>query len=543
MRRLSVLAVVALVLTGCTTPADPPRTDPDAAGPDLRGSGTLRVLASSELADLQPILDDAARATGVRVTLTMTGTLDGVQAVVDGRAATGHDATWFANNRYLDLHPDAAGKTGTATKIVTSPVVLGLRPAAAQRLGWDKRRPTWSEIATAAGERRFTYGMTNPASSNSGFCALVGVAAALAGTGSALTAEQITPLVPRLRSFFSGQSLTSGSSGWLADAYRNADLAGRPVDGLLNYESVLLSLNASGRLTEPFTLIYPADGVTSADYPLTLSATASEQARTNYAAVTAYLRRPATQKAIMEQTFRRPTVPAIALGERFGPDSGGLPELPFPARFDAANALLTTFSDTLRNPALTIYVLDVSGSMRGERLQGLKAALTGLSGADPSLAGQLTRFSGRERVVMLPFSTRPGQARRFDLPETDFAATLEAIRGYAGALSATGETAIYDALGTAYDLAAQLLAEDPARTASIVLLTDGERTVGSDLGAFRTRHAAYPPRVRAVPVFPILFGEGNTGEMDTLAGATGGRTFDARSGPLAEAFREIRGYQ
>jgi Ca-activated chloride channel family protein len=547
-RLLAVLLALPVAFTGACTiggKGHTARSGPSVEGPYRTGNGTLRVLASSELADLKPVLDDVARATGVTVALTETGTLDGVQSVVDGRAAMSYDAIWFASNHYLELNPGAGGRTGTSTKVATSPVVLGLRPEVAQKLGWDKHRPSWSEIATAAGAKQFTYGMTNPASSNSGYSALVGVAAALAGTGSALTTEQIRPLVPRLRAFFTGQSLTAGSSGWLADAYRRSLGDGRPVDGLVNYESVLLSLNASGTLPQPLTLIYPADGVVSADYPLTLLSSGSEQARANYAAVIDYLRRPSTQRTIMAKTFRRPAVPGVPLDGRFGPPSGsgGLPELPFPTKFDAANALITTFSDSLRNPPLTVYVLDLSGSMKGERIAGLRSALVGLTGADQSLAGQFTRFSGRERAVMLPFSTRPGQPRRFDVPETDFGPTMAQIQAYAGGLVANGDTAIYDALGTAYDLVGRLLNEDPQRIASIVLLTDGERTVGADLAAFTAKYAGLAPTVQAVPVFPILFGEGNTAEMTQIATTTGGKTFDARTGTLAAAFRDIRGYQ
>ena len=57
---------------------------------------------------------------------------------------------------------------------------------------------------------------------------------------------------------------------------------GAEVDGLVNYESVLRSLNASGRLAEPLTLVYPADGVATADYPLTLLGSASREAREKY---------------------------------------------------------------------------------------------------------------------------------------------------------------------------------------------------------------------------------------------------------------------
>ncbi|MET7399408.1 VWA domain-containing protein [Dactylosporangium sp. NPDC005572] len=537
MRRFTWVALALVALTACTS--DTKATPEQGEGPYLKGSGVLRVLAGSELADLQPILDAAAAATGVTVKLSTTGTLEGVETVVNGTAAQQYDAIWFASNRYLQLHPGAGDKIGTATKVATSPVVLGLRRSVAQQLGWAEHRPTWSEIAVAAGEHRFSYGMTNPASSNSGFSALVGVAAALAGTGAALTAEQIAPLTPRLRAFFAGQNLTAGSSGWLADAFLKQQQEGKPVDGLVNYESVILSLNASGKLAEPMTVVYPSDGVVSADYPLTLLSGVPEQVKDNYAAVADYLRRPSVQKEIMARTWRRPAVPTVKVTEQFGPAGGSLPELPFPGKLEAANALIGAFGDSLRKPARTIYVLDVSGSMKGERIAGLKAALTGLTGADTSLAGQFTRFNGREQVLMIPFSTKPGQTRRFDVPEGDVQPTLDQIRAYAGGLAPGGDTAIYDALLAAYAQAAPLIAAEPDRFTSIVLLTDGERTVGADLAAFQARL----PQLPKIPVFTILFGEGNVAEMQQVATLTGGRSFDARTGALPAAFKEIRGYQ
>jgi Ca-activated chloride channel family protein len=542
MRTLGAALVVAALTLGACTPGagQAPPADPT-EGPFLKGSGVLRVLAGSELADLRPVLAEAAAATGVDVRLQATGTLDGVENVVSGNAAKSYDAIWFASNRYLQLHPGAGDKTGTATKVATSPVVLGLRRSVAARLGWDAHRPTWSEIAVAAGEHKFTYGMTNPASSNSGFSALVGVASALAGTGAALSAEQIAPLTPRLRAFFAGQNLTAGSSGWLADAFaRNAaERNDHAVDGLVNYESVILSLNAGGKLPEPLAVVYPADGVVTADYPLTLLAGVSEQTRTNYAAVVDYLRRPSVQQKIMAQTWRRPAVAGVKLAGQFGPPDGALPELPFPGRLEAADALIGAFGDNLRKPARTIYVLDLSGSMKGDRIQGLKTALAGLTGVDTSLSGQFSRFNGREQVVMVPFSTKPGQVRRFDVPEDDFRPTLEQIKGYVDGLAANGDTAIYDALFVAYDRAAALAKEEPDRVTSIVLLTDGELTAGAKLGDFQARL----PQLAKVPVFPILFGEGNVAEMQQIADLTGGRTFDARAGSLPAAFKEIRGYQ
>ena len=528
-----VLALVA----GCTGggPAEP--------GPGQHGAEvTLRVLAGSELADLAPILDEAAAATGVRVQLDPVGTLDGAEAVASGAAEADHDAIWFSSNRYLALQPGAEARLGTATDVMSSPVVLGLRRSVAERLGWVGRPVTWSEIAAAAGARQFTYGMTDPSASNSGFSAVVAVATALVGSGSALTVEQAASTVPALRDFFGAQTLAAGSSGFLQDAYvRRATGAdpGPPVDGLVNYESVLLGMNAAGTLPEPLELIHPADGVVTADYPFTVLASASDQVRDAHRRLTEYLRTPDVQREIADRTQRRPAVPGVAAP----PSSATLVELPFPGQADVVDALLTSYFDKLRRPSRTIYVLDTSGSMEGdERIGALRRSLAGLAGADPSLTAQYRRFRGREEVTLLPFNTGPGTPQTFTVAEDDPGPDRQRIANAGAALQPGGDTAIYDSLVEAYRIAEQQVAGDPDRLTSIVLMTDGENTTGVGIDTFRQFTESLPAALRGVPVFCVLFGESNTDEMTQIAELTGGRTFDARTTPLAEVFKEIRGY-
>ena len=88
---------------------------------------------------------------------------------------------WFDSNAYLALERGASSRVAASTKIMTSPVAFGLPPEVARRLGWDKRPPTWAQIAQAAGEKKFRYGMSNPATSNPAFSTLATVATALDG--------------------------------------------------------------------------------------------------------------------------------------------------------------------------------------------------------------------------------------------------------------------------------------------------------------------------------------------------------------------------
>jgi len=219
----AVLLLVAASIAGCTS-----TLTADFKGPPY----TLRVLGGSELDDIRPVLDEAARATGVTVKLTETGTLDGAQAVATGKADARYDAIWFSSNRYLALHTDAWAKLGTSTNTMYSPVLLGLRTSTAHRLGWDHSQVSWADVASAAGRHEFTFGMTNPAESNSGLSALVGIATALANTGSAVNAQGVSEATPQLRAFFGAPALSAPTSGWLSDAYQRRDsgaAGGQPV--------------------------------------------------------------------------------------------------------------------------------------------------------------------------------------------------------------------------------------------------------------------------------------------------------------------------
>ncbi len=530
MRRVLLGVLAAALLAGCTTTPDDrkPEEQPDFSGPPV----TLRVLAGSELADMKPILDDAAKATGVTVSMEYTGTLDGADSVAHGDADGKFDALWFSSTRYMQTIPEAKRRLSTATRIMGSPVVLGVRASVAAQLGWDRKAPTWADIAAAAAGGKLTYAMTDPAASNTGFSALVAVASALDGSGKALDASAIDRIAPKLINFFAGQQLTAGSTEWLTSAFVKRE-AGAEIDGLISYEASLRSLNRAGTLPEPLTIVYPRDGVVSADYPFTLLGGASSAVRDAARRLTGYLRTKDVQKSIVDKTQRRPAIPGVALPDKA---PNGLVELPFPGTRAAIDALLTAYFDRLRKPARTVYVLDMSGSMAGERLAALKKALSDLTGVDDSLSGKYCRFRSREEVILLPFSTTPHAPQSFTVSTESPQASRDAIRAAINGLDTAGDTAVYDSLVTAYGLFGG--AED--RFLSIVLMTDGESNTGRGLGEFTSFLPSASPPVR---VFPILFGEAAEQEMRQVAELTGGEVFDARQGDLSKAFCQIRGYQ
>ncbi|MFE2911092.1 VWA domain-containing protein [Kitasatospora indigofera] len=533
-----LLAGLAVLVAGCTSAGPGPvRTSGDPVAPTAR-AGVLRVLAGSELQDMAPVLEEARKATGVSVQFAWTGSLDGADAVSSGRADGKYDAVWFPSDHYLRLDDGGKAKLATESPVMVSPVAVGVRTSVLGDLGWgDGSKVTWAQVADAASAGKLSYGMADPTRSNSGFSALVAVASAFSGANSALTDADVQKASPSLKQFFAGQKLTSGSSGWLAQAYGRAE-PGR-IGALVNYESVLLSLNRTLPADAQLTVVRPTDGVVSADYPLALLASAGQSERESFQRLTAYLLKEDVQRRISESTLRRPVTPGVA-------PAAGLPadrrrELPFPGSKAVADGLLASYQNELRRPSRTVYVLDTSGSMSGGRLASLKSAMARLTGSDDSRG--TTRFRDREEVTLISFASRVKSTKTHSVPAQNSGAELASIDRDVQALGADGGTAVYSSLEEAYRVIdrQQSTAKDD-RFTSIVLMTDGESNEGASADDFKTFYQGLPSSGRAVPVFPILFGDAAKGQLQGIADLTGGKLFDG-TGSLEGAFEEIRGYQ
>jgi Ca-activated chloride channel family protein len=264
--------------------------------------------------------------------------------------------------------------------------------------------------------------------------------------------------------------------------------------------------------------------------------------RDAYDKLVAYLRSPDVQRRIMTTTSRRAALPEVSPDSRF--TSQLLVELPFPSSLDVINTLLLAYLNDIRIPSHPVFVLDLSGSMEGGRLDGLKKALTNLTGLDTSVTGQFARFRAREQITIVTFSSAVQDKRTFTINDPDpQGPDMTALRGYVNGLRSGGGTAIYDALEEAYTAAGAARAQDPNRFYSIVLMTDGENNSGRDGNTFLRDYQQFSASTRAIKTFTVLFGEANPQELQRIASASGGTVFDSRTAPLSQVFKEIRGYQ
>jgi Ca-activated chloride channel family protein len=519
-------ALMAVLLSACTPGDSKEQKTGIADGPNV-----LRVLAGSEIKDMGPVLADLERETGVKMVFEYAGTLEGTQEVAQGSTKGIYDATWFPSNRYLSLLDGGPEAVKSEEKIMKSAVILGVKPDKAAQLGWDKKNPTWNEILEAVKAGKLKYGMTSPVSSNSGFATLIGAATALSGTGDALTVDNVTHVSPSLQELFKGQTLTSGSSGWLAEKFA----ATPEQDAIFNYESVLAGMAVEGK---PLTLITPSDGTVTADYPFSLLSSTTDEKKALYAKARDYLVSDAVQTKIHETTRRvtKTTSSAQAITTF---------ELPFPDRLDVVQSLLTAYLENIKKPSHMVFDIDTSGSMGGARIAELKKALSTMTQTTGGY-NSFIAFQSRETINYIEFSDRIKSDRTFQITEATKEKNLSDIQGYINGLNPDGGTAIYDSLEQSYRNALLEKQKDPESFTSIVLFSDGESNRGKDYQQFVSFYndlIRTSPEAKTIPVYAVLFGEVNSKEMKDLSALTNGKLFDATSSSLPSIFKEIRGYQ
>lgn len=524
---LTGIVALGIMLTGCSGSSTGTDNAKLADGPNV-----LRVIAGSEVSDMLPVLADLQAETGVEIKLDYAGTLEGTQSVANGSMNGKFDASWFPSNRYLALLDGGTAAVKKEEKIMSSPVVLGVKPSVASALGWDKESPTWQKILEAVKAGKLTYGMASPVSSNSGFSALIGAATALSGTGDALTGENVDSVAPALTELFKGQTATAGSSGWLAQKFSESP----QQDAIFNYESVLRSLTVEGK---PLTIITPSDGVITADYPFSLLSSAAPEKEALFEKAVSYLLSEKAQQKIHELTKRNTKTSGASAGTSVAF------ELPFPNKIETAQKLITTYLSSVKKPSHMVFDIDTSGSMGGGRIDQLKNALLTMTDTAGGFSSFIA-FQPRETINYVEFSSSVKSDKTFQIDDADRENDLANIRNHINGLNADGGTAIYDSLEVAYGNALKAKKADPESFTSIVLFTDGENTNGKGYNDFVTLYnqlATSNPEIKSIPVFTVRFGEGATAELTGLADLTGGKVFDATKSDLTRIFKEIRGYQ
>ena len=539
MRRNSLFALcfaAALIgLAGCSN-----RSMPTADAPSSAASGPeFRIVSGSENQTLQPILERFGTQNGVRIRMEYRGSVD-IMAMLESGAKE-FDAVWPANSLWINLG-DKQRRVKDARSIFWSPVVFGVKQSVARSLGWIGKEVSVEAILKAAEAGKLRYMMTSATQSNSGASAYLGYLYAFAGKPDVLTSTHLhNPAVQaKIKRILGTVNRSAGSSGFLKDLFLQKYDS---YDAMVNYEAVVIETNqalvAQGK--EPLTVIYPSDGLAIADSPLGYVDQNDPAKAALFQKLEEYLLSDPVQQEILKQGRRVGPVgvePKGADTALFNPNWGiHLGRFLTPIKYPKADVIreaLDLYQTSLRKPSYTVYCLDFSGSMQGEREEGLKTAMQNILEQDRAKK-MLLQATAKDVTVVITFSDHI--LNEWKVAGND-PARMKRLSEDIRAASPEGGTDIYTPVMRGLDLIRDQADRDHYFPA-IILMTDGESNTGAqfeDMQQHRQQTAQ-----TGTPVFAIQFGEASPDQLKRITKETQAKLFDGKI-DLSRAFRDARGY-
>jgi Ca-activated chloride channel family protein len=454
-----------------------------------------------------------------------------------------YDAVWPANSLWIDLG-DKSKLVKDAKSILWSPVVLGVKKSIARRLGWvGKKDVKVEDILKAAESGKLRFMMTSATQSNSGASAYLGFLYAFAGKPDLLTSADLNKPAVRanIKRILGSVNRSSGSSGFLKDLFLQKYDG---YDAMVNYEAVLIETNqeVAQQGKEPLYAVYPSDGLAIADSPLGYVDHGDARKAELFKKLQDYLLTASVQQELAHQGRRTGSIgegmkdadPAV-FKKDWGIDVGQFyNQIKYP-KAEVIREALNLYQTAFRKPSLTVYVLDYSGSMKGQREEGLKTAMHQILNQDEARKS-LLQGSSDDITEVITFSNDilDDWTVRGSKPEE-----MDQLWAKINARTPDGGTAIFSAVGQAMDHIKAHGSLDKYFPA-VILMTDGESNAGMSFEDLKS-HVQQLQLGADVPVMAILFGEASTDQLDQITRATSGKVFDGKK-DLTRAFREAKGY-
>ncbi len=427
--------------------------------------------------------------------------------------------------------------TGEAVRYAISPIVIAAWESVARDLGWPDRPVGWTTLQTKAqGDSNFRWSHPSTAYA-SGLLATLAEFYAGAGVQRGLTVEMAQD--PKTVEFVAAIEKTVKFYGEaeLAVIQRVVQDGPKSLDAFIVSEQLVVAFNTGvfGKPPARLVALYPAEGTLWADHPLALleapEITANQ--RRTFQAFREFLATAESQTAILRAGYR-PADLSIPLGSPGSPlvaANGVDPaqpqttlQLPTP---DVVQVVQNVWALTKRKTNV-ILVVDTSGSMAGDKLANAQAALRTFLAQIPT---------DQERVGLVEFNSGVSNIIELDT----LGANRAALTGAVDSLQANGNTALLDAVRTAY-VRLQRQA-DPDRINAIVAMTDGKENASSISVNQLTREIRAGNEQIQVVIFAIAYGrDADYNMLRAIAEASGGQVREGNTETIRELYKILSSY-
>jgi len=440
---------------------------------------------------------------------------------------------------------------------VYTPLGFAMWRPLAEALGWPDKSIDWKTLVTLSVSSKgwgiyghpewgsFRLGHSHPKYSNSGLLTMASFVYSMTGKTATLTTQDV--YAPQVES--AARVLAQNTSKYgtrtehLVEAMANYGPAYLHAIVTFESEAVGLNLKREKELRFPIAFIFPSEGTFWGDQPYCVLDQAEWVTLEQKEAAHIFLSYLLTneQQALAIDSLLRPldsTIPLRApLDLAHGTDPqvnpAKVPPLALPnAR--VSTAIIDLFMITKRK-ATVLVVLDISGSMGGEKIRTATQATTAF----------LKRLQADDVVGVLTFNHDVTMLSSPNLVSS----VSEELSQRINNLFAQSSTALYEVVCQATRLIKELQAGDlkkkDNRLYGIVLLSDGADTVGHPTeNQMFTNCLPTHAEADAVKIFPIAFGsEANLALLKRIAEVTGGTLFTATPDSIEKVYLDISAEQ
>jgi Ca-activated chloride channel family protein len=411
----------------------------------------------------------------------------------------------------------SAGIVGQTVRYAVTPVVIAMWRDKAQALGWPSKPIGWSDLLNEATTNR-SFKWSHPSTSSaSGMLATLAEFYAGAGKTRGLTiddvrSQKVLDYVGALE-----KTVSYYGEGERAIAQRVAQNGRDYLDAFVASEQVVIDANQQPGVQ--LVAIYPSEGAVWQDHPLALleSNQLTDLNREAFRAFAGFVTSPTAQKLVLSKGYRPADLslkidsPDSPINTRNGVDPTQPQtslQVPGPAVLDVVRE---SWLASKRRTNVEL-VVDTSGSMDGQKIDNVKAALK-------TFIDQIK--SDDERVGMFEFYSSVDELVKINA----LTYTRSDLLGQIDSLEAGGDTALLDGVAAAYDRLQQM--NDSSRINAIVVMTDGkENASGLSLRQLVSKMQQGNEGGVPVVVFAIAYGDdADMNMLQAIASATNGQAY------------------
>ena len=540
---IATMLAILLVLTqvGCFS------RDKDKKEEKPVSNQVFSMVISNENKDLEDIVRKLAAKEKINIEIAFDSTANIVSELntySGNKQDYPYDAVWLSNSIWYQLMDDPY-MLSKQKGVFINPIVFGMKQSQYEALKTQKETINTIDLINYISDNKLNFILPSVTQTNAGMTSYLNIISSLLGSPDVIKKQDLTNdnLKTTLQALYSQTKRSAGNDEYLSELFiNNYD----DYDSFITYESNLIELNnkltADGK--EPVIAIYPNDGVSLSDSPLSYIDKNNDNKKESFEKLQFNLLNNEETVANITKTGRRTFLLeknandyANIFKKEWGIDlNKEISSMKLPTT-EIIKETLSLYQDLLKKPTITFFLLDYSGSMEGRGKRELTAA-TELIFSEAAKS-QFIQYNQEDIIYVLPFNESV-----IDVWQTTGALenTLE-LQKLIDQREARGGTDIYGPISHSMDILLETYRIDELKekyNVSIVLMTDGKSSYN-----IKRVQDQYQKEIIGngldIPIYSIMFGSASDSQLEPIAKLSNGRVFDGKD-DLVASFKEMRSY-